>query len=83
MDQNLNQFLIDSAPKAEHREPDTGRDRKRLKERLKKAAMKESRALQKVGFLEYVFGICAGDQRMGKEGSRCALSPMRCAAAIA
>jgi hypothetical protein len=75
MDQYLKHLPFNSAPKAEHREPDTGRDRKRLKERLKRAAMKDSIALQRVGFLEYVFGICAGDQRMGKEGSRCARTP--------
>jgi len=54
-----------SAPSA-----DAGRDRKRLKERLKKAVLSGATASQTVGWLEYAFGICAGDRRMGKNGSR-------------
>ena len=49
---------------------DKGKDRKRLKERLKKAALTSSRSMRSVGMAEYVFGICPGDQRMGNTGSR-------------
>ncbi len=70
MNQNINQFIGKSVPNSEHVELDTSKDRKRLKERLQKAVMKGTKTHQTVGFLEYVFGINAGDQRMGKEGSR-------------
>jgi hypothetical protein len=51
-------------------------DRKRLKERLKQALKKEQKkALRKPGaekkpWLEYIFGICKADGRIGKKGSR-------------
>jgi hypothetical protein len=70
MDQNLNQWIGISVPNSKDKEADAGKDRKRLKERLKKAAMKGSEVFQKADLLESVFGICPGDQRMGKEGSR-------------
>ena len=70
MDQKLNQLVGNSVNGIEQKDLDEGRDRKRLKERLKKAAMKGSKATQKAGVLESVCGICPGDQRMGKEGSR-------------
>jgi hypothetical protein len=70
MDQKLNQLIGNSVPSIKQKDLDEGRDRKRLKERLQKAAIKESKVFPKSGLLEYVFGICAGDQRMGKEGSR-------------
>ena len=51
-------------------------DRKRLKERLKKAMDHHHEArtveLDKIrpDWLEYIFGICGPDGRLGKEGSR-------------
>ena len=55
---------------------DDDADRKRLKERLKGALDTEKR--RKIhakadgeAFLEYVFGICRPDRRVGKLGSRC------------
>jgi hypothetical protein len=45
------------------------RDRKRFKERLKKEAF-NTMAKKEKSWIEYIFGICPGDQRMGKEGSR-------------
>jgi hypothetical protein len=49
---------------------DKGRDRRRLKERLKKASQRGFERKHHVGWAEYIFGICSGDQRMGTEGSR-------------
>jgi hypothetical protein len=45
------------------------RDRKRFKERLKKEAFKAMH-MEAPSWLEYLFGICQGDKRMGKDGSR-------------
>jgi hypothetical protein len=70
MDQKLNQLMGNSVTNSEQKELDAGKDRKRLKERLKRAAMKGSKGFQNVGWLEHVFGICPGDNRMGKVGSR-------------
>ena len=52
-----------------------GLDRKLLKERLKKSLKKQEKKsgimeIEYYGCLDYVFGICAEDQRMGKTGSR-------------
>ncbi len=55
---------------------DDEEDRKRLKEKLKDAIVKDRRSrFRKVEpehevWLEYVFGICKPDQRAGKRGSR-------------
>ena len=52
-------------------------DRKRLKERLKEAMETEKMQLNKttvsakMNWIEYLFGICEPDGRIGKEGSRC------------
>ena len=46
------------------------KDRKRFKERLKKEALRSAALKKPSSWLEYLFGICAGDQRMGKQGSR-------------
>jgi hypothetical protein len=51
-------------------------DRKRLKERLKQALNKEQKealrqpGAEKKSWLEYIFGICKADGRIGKKGSR-------------
>ncbi len=52
-------------------------DRKRIKERLKEAVENDKRARSRivntnkdVTWLEYVFGICEPDKRIGKQGSR-------------
>ena len=55
---------------------DDDEDRKRLKERLKGALDSDRRQLHAEsmnaaeGWLEYVFGICRPDHRIGKLGSR-------------
>jgi hypothetical protein len=53
---------------------DDGMDRKRLKERLKKSISKVTKhsdtAPTRTDWMEYFFGICLADQRLGKEGSR-------------
>ncbi len=59
---------------------DDSMDRKRLKERLKRSMSKQvnklsARTLTPMGWMEYIFGICSADQRVGKEGSRCLLYP--------
>ena len=57
-------------------EGDDDEDRKRLKEKLKQAieADRRSRIRPIVSrsemWLEYIFGICQPDQRIGKRGSR-------------
>jgi hypothetical protein len=54
---------------------DDAEDRKRLKERLKEALDENKRTrpdyeVEKEDWLEYIFGICRPDGRIGKEGSR-------------
>jgi hypothetical protein len=45
------------------------KDRKRFKERLKKEALRSAKLQKTSTWQEYLFGICSGDQRMGKEGN--------------
>jgi hypothetical protein len=75
-----------SDPRTEHvdsRQADIeeeSKERKRLKERLKEAMMIQQRksnatrvlmrAARERDWLEVIFGICAEDARLGKEGSR-------------
>ncbi len=49
-----------------------GKDRKRLKERLKKAMTDETaiKTSNDAGWLEIIFGIRSANRRMGKVGSR-------------
>ena len=54
---------------------DTTRDRRRLKERLKRAARNTPSVEKRAGWIEIIFGICSGDLRTGTEGSRCAPGP--------
>jgi exonuclease VII large subunit len=54
---------------------DDDADRKRLKEKLKEALESEERDHasydhEKESWMEYIFGICKADGRMGKRGSR-------------
>ena len=51
---------------------DDDEDRKRIKERLKEALDldKRQQGLEKKDFMEYFFGICKADGRVGKTGSR-------------
>ncbi len=54
---------------------DDDEDRKRLKERLKEAqeedqAKAQSKYTEKETWMEYIFGICKPDGRVGKRGSR-------------
>lgn len=51
---------------------DDDEDRKRIKERLKEALEihKRQQGLEQAGFVEYFFGICRADGRVGKAGSR-------------
>ena len=60
-------------------------DRKRLKEKLKLALEQDKRRRvrrivpEHARWLEYVFGVCKADQRLGKRGSRWfEHSPLRC-----
>ncbi len=52
-------------------------DRKRLKEKLKLALASENSAntakvvRAREEWLDYIFGICKPDRRIGKQGSRC------------
>ena len=62
---------------------DDAEDRKRLMEKLKSAFDNDRRSrlgatgTERERWLEYVFGICKPDQRIGKRGSRCcALLPI-------
>ncbi len=55
---------------------DDDADRKRLKERLKEAMEVEQKKRplnhgEKESWMEYIFGICKPDGRVGKRGSRC------------
>ncbi len=58
-------------------------DRKRLKERLKEAleqstqSREKSLEADKEDWMEYIFGICKPDGRVGKEGSRSTRSSCR------
>jgi hypothetical protein len=53
---------------------DDDEDRKRLKERLKEALdsqhKKRHANVEKESWMEYIFGICKPDGRLGKKGSR-------------
>ncbi len=68
LDRSLQRVIDSVAERAEG--PDKGRDRRRLKERLKKASQKGFHGTHRIGWIEHIFGICPGDQRMGTEGSR-------------
>ena len=66
------QAVQDTEPSLEEGE---GFDRKRLKERFKKALLLDSDPLASIpkapsAWMEFIFGIGAPDQRVGKEGSR-------------
>jgi hypothetical protein len=57
------------------KEDDDAEDRKRMKERLKEALSNNTKPKLKseegeMNFLEYLFGICKPDGRIGKHGSR-------------
>ncbi len=56
---------------------DTIKDRRRLKERLKRAARNTPSVEKRTSWIEIVFGICSGDLRTGTEGSRCAPPQLR------
>jgi len=67
--------ILRSPSQANARDDDD--DRKRLKERLKGAVNSDRRRHKAKAWraaedwLEYVFGICRADHRLGKLGSRC------------
>jgi hypothetical protein len=71
MDVNLKQLMSSFSLPTEHHDT-KGRDRKRLKERLKKASLKatKQKLLRGASWLELIFGITRGDRRVGKGGSR-------------
>ncbi len=71
MDINLKLLLNTNVPQSDTNE-DKARDRKRLKERLKKATLNGSKHIIQGGtsWLEYIFGITHGDRRAGKGRSR-------------
>lgn len=76
IDRKLEQIAISMGVRGVNTEGDDEEDRKRLKEKLKQAieADRRSRIRTIVSrsevWLEYMFGICRPDQRLGKRGSR-------------
>ena len=76
IDRKLEQIAIAMGVRGVSNEGDDEEDRKRLKEKLKQAieADRRSRVRPIISrgemWLEYVFGICRPDQRLGKRGSR-------------
>ncbi len=76
MDKKIDLMAISMRVRGVNSEFDYEEDRKRLKEKLKQAieADRRSRVRTIVSraevWLEYVFGICQADQRLGKRGSR-------------
>jgi hypothetical protein len=76
IDKKLEQIVGAVVVRGPANENDDDEDRKRLKEKLKLAieADRRSRVRTIVSqgevWLEYMFGICAPDQRLGKRGSR-------------
>ncbi len=76
LESKLNEVASTICPnKMENKLADDAEDSKRLKERLKEALDENKRAKlfsqsEKKGWLEYFFGICQPDGRVGKEGSR-------------
>jgi hypothetical protein len=73
LERRLDQIASAVGVKAAGEEED---DRKRLKEKLKLALERDKRRRirqivpEHAKWLEYVFGICKADQRLGKRGSR-------------
>ncbi len=76
IDRKLERIAASLGIRGVSREGDEEEDRKRLKEKLKQAIEADRRSRMRTIFstrevwLEYVFGICRPDQRMGKRGSR-------------
>jgi hypothetical protein len=76
IDKKLGQISASLGIKSGANEGDDEEDRRRLKEKLKAAIEvdRRSRVLTIVSrsevWLEYIFGICSPDQRLGKRGSR-------------
>ena len=70
---------VEVDPKAVMPESYEDEDLKRLKEKLKEALKNEKYPPQneseKEPWLEYIFGICKADGRIGKKGSRCVSRP--------
>ena len=73
MDRRLQQLAESGTASGARALPDVdkNKDRRRLKERLKKAAHAKSEGQHVVSWMEYIFGIRQGDERMGMQGSRC------------
>ena len=68
---DVSQTLVDGSDDHDH----DGLDRKKLKERLKKSISKEmnknsNTAPKHTDWMEYLFGICSANRRLGKEGSK-------------
>jgi hypothetical protein len=75
IESKLNELENACCAKKEVNQADDAEDRKRLKERLKEALDLNKNALPnreclKEDWMEYIFGICHPDGRVGKEGSR-------------
>ncbi len=76
IDRKLEQIAISMGVRGVTKEGDEEADRKRLKEKLKQAIEADRRSRirtivsQGEVWLEYMFGICQPDQRLGKRGSR-------------
>jgi hypothetical protein len=77
IDKKLERMSASMKIKSDANDGDDEEDRRRLKEKLKAAIEidRRSRVLTIVSnsemWLEYIFGICSPDQRIGKRGSRC------------
>ncbi len=76
IDRKLERISASMKIKSEANEGDDEEDRRRLKEKLKVAIDLDRRSRvhtivsKREVWLEYIFGICSPDQRMGKRGSR-------------
>ncbi len=77
IDKRLERISASMKIKSDANDGDDDEDRRRLKERLKDAIEVDRRSRihtiisKKEMWLEYIFGLCSPDQRIGKRGSRC------------
>ncbi len=83
MDKKLERISASMGIKSGVDEGDDEEDRRRLKEKLKDAIDLDRRSRvhkivsKRQVWLEYIFGICSPDQRIGKRGSRWRVAPAK------
>ena len=83
IDKRLERISASMKIKSDANDGDDEEDRRRLKEKLKVAIEVDRRSRvhtivsQSEMWLEFIFGICSPDQRIGKRGSRCWMPPAR------